>query len=252
MALVPAPPPDYAPYHLSIETYPRAPKVGTKTRIRLTISDPRTNASVKDFEAVHEKLLHLFIVNQDLEYFAHVHPILENGSFVYRVVFPRSGAYRLIADFLPVGGSPQLVQQTVVTSGYAGSLIPTARPSQDLTDKIVDNVRARLSMPTPVAGREQLLTVEFLDAATGAPISDLEPYLGAVGHLFLVSADLQTAAHSHPVAEMSANVGPAVVFQALFPRPGAYRFWIQVQRHQRILTVPFTVEVRPRDQIGDR
>src|SRR4051812_43107893 len=40
MTLVPAPPPDYAPYHLSLETYPRAPRVGSKTRIRLTITDP--------------------------------------------------------------------------------------------------------------------------------------------------------------------------------------------------------------------
>ena len=107
----------------------------------------------------------------------------------------------------------------------------------------------KLSMPPPVGGREQLLTFEFQDVATGSPISDLEPYLGAVGHLLLVSADLQTAAHSHPVAEMSAAVGPTVVFQALFPRAGASRFWVQFQRRGRVLVAPFTVVARPREQI---
>src|SRR3954447_7852282 len=101
MTLVPAPPPDYSAYHVAVETEPRAPRAGERTRVRLTISDPRTNGTVKDFETVHDKLLHMFVLNQDLEYFAHVHPTLENGSFVYTMVFPRPGAYRLIADFAP-------------------------------------------------------------------------------------------------------------------------------------------------------
>ena len=252
MPLVLAPPPDYAPYHVAIETSPRGPGVGTPTHIRLIVNDPRTNELVKNFETVHERLLHLFILSQDLTYFAHVHPALQSdGSFVYEEVFPNPGAYRLIADFLPVNGSPQFVQQTVVTSGYRGSLLPSARLTPDLADKIIDGVRIRLSMPSPVGGRAQLLTFEFLDASTGQPISDLEPYLGAVGHLLLVSADLQDAAHSHPVADMSAAVGPTVVFQALFPRATVYRFWIQVQRHGRVIAAPFTVAVRPREPVRD-
>jgi hypothetical protein len=251
MALVVAPPPNYAPYHLSIDTRPRAPKAGQPTRIRLLVADPRTDQAVKAFERVHERLLHLFILSQDLAYFAHVHPSQQmDGSFVYDAVFPSAGAYRLIADFLPVGGSPQLIQQTVVTSGYAGSLIPPARLAQDLSDKIVDDVRVKLSMPPPVGGREQLLTFELFDAASGAPVSDLQPYLGAVGHLLLASADLDSVAHSHPVADMSANIGPTIVFQANFPRAGMYRVWVQFQRNDRVLVAPFNVTVRAREPVG--
>ena len=253
MALVPAPPPDYTPYHLDVDTRPRGPIAGRNTEIHISIRDPRTNARVRDFERVHERILHLFILSQDLEYFAHVHPDLQrDGSFVQTAVLPRPGAYRLIADFLPAGGAPQLIQHSVVTAGYAGSLVPNARLLPDVGDKIVEGVRVKLSMAPAVAGREQLLTFEFADAVTGVPVSDLEPYLGAVGHLLLVSADLQTAAHSHPVADMSAAVGPTVVFQALFPRPGSYRFWVQFQRRGRVLVAPFTVAARPRDPMFER
>jgi hypothetical protein len=158
----------------------------------------------------------------------------------------------LIADFLPAGGSPQLLQRTVVTSGYDGSLVPNARLSPDIADKTVGGVRIKLSMPAPIGGREQLVTFEFFDAATGQPVSDLEPYLGAVGHLLLVSADLETVAHSHPVAEISAAVGPTVVFQALFPREGMYRIWVQFQRRGKVLVAPFTVAVRAREPMGAR
>jgi hypothetical protein len=208
---------------------------------------------VHDFERVHERILHFFVNSQDLEHFAHVHPELQaDGTFVQTTVLPRAGAYRLIADFLPAGGAPQLLQQSVVTAGYAGSLVPAAPLVKDLAEKILEGVRVKLSMPPPVAGREQLLTFEFEDAKTRAPVSDLEPYLGAVGHLLLVSADLQTVAHSHPVADMSASVGPTVVFQALFPRAGMYRFWVQFQRRGHVLVAPFTVQAVPRAQISAR
>jgi hypothetical protein len=250
MALVPAPLPGYAPYHLDVDTRPQAPIAGRPTDIRLSVRDPRTGKPVKDFERVHERIFHLFILSQDLEYFVHVHPTRQrDGSFVQTAVLPRPGVYRLLADFLPVGGAPQLVQQSVVTAGYAGSLMPGAALQPDVADKIVEGVRVKLSMPAAIAGREQLLTFEFWNAATGAPVADLEPYLGAVGHLLLVSADLQAAAHSHPVADMSGAVGPTVVFQAMFPRPGAYRFWVQFQRQGRILVAPFTVVARPANQV---
>jgi hypothetical protein len=253
MALVLAPPPNYEPYRLDFDIRPRAVTPRRKTEIRFTVRHPQTSAAVTRFELVHERVLHLFILSHDLDYFAHVHPDQQpDGSFVYTAMFPRPGAYRLIAEFLPVGGAPQLIQHSVVTAGYAGSLLPTAELSQDVADKVVDGVRVKLTMPEPVGGREQLVTFDLTDAVTGRPVSDLEPFLGATGHLLLVSADLQTAAHSHPVAEMSAVVGPTVVFQMLFPRAGRYRFWVQFQRKGRILTAPFTVSARPRDPIFGR
>ena len=115
---------------------------------------------------------------------------------------------------------------------------------RDTADKVLRDTRVKLTIPDPVAGREQLVTFDLEDTSTGAPVIDLQPYLGAAGHLLLVSADLAIAAHSHPVAEISRPGGPTVVFQMVFPRAGDYRMWVQFQRHGDVLTSSFTVPVK--------
>ena len=93
-------------------------------------ASPHTLATVRRFELVHERVFHLFIVSRELEYFAHVHPTLHaDGSLDVDVELPRAGVYQMIADFLPVGGSPQLVQKSIVTAGYTGVLFSRLRIS---------------------------------------------------------------------------------------------------------------------------
>lgn len=169
-----------------------------------------------------------------------------DGSLDVGVELPSPGVYQLIGDFLPIGGAPQLVQKSIVTAGYTGPLVAAPELAPDLTDKIVDTTRVTLTIPEALAGREQLVTFSLRDTVSGAAVTDLQPYLGAAGHLLLTSADLAIAAHSHPVAEMSAQGGPTVVFQLLFPRAGAYKLWVQFQRHGQVLTAAFTVPVKGR------
>ncbi len=246
MALVAATASRYDAYGLDIEIVPAALRPGQKARVRFAVREPRTQALVRDFELVHERLFHLFVVSRDLNHFEHIHPELRpDGSLDVDLQVPRPGVYQMIADFLPIGGAPQLVQKSFVTAGYDGPLheVPTLTP--DTSDKIVKGTRVKAIVPEPVAGREQLITFEFEDASTGAPITDLEPYLGA-GHLLLASADLAIVAHSHPVAELSTTRGSDVVFQVLFPRAGTYRFWVQFQRRGQVMTASFTVPVQAR------
>jgi len=243
MALVPATA-DYHPYHLDVDLTPRALRPGEKGRARFVVRDPASGAIVKRFEPVHERVFHLFIVSRDLEFFAHVHPSLHpDGSLDAEVVVPRAGAYQLIADFLPSGGSPQFVQRAFATAQFEGSFAQPPALVADVADKIDRDLTVHLVPPDVHAGREQLLTFELRNRASGAPITDLEPYLGAMGHLLAASADLAVAFHSHPVDAVSSPSGPNVVFQILFPRPGMYRLWAQFQRAGRVTTVSFTIPV---------
>ena len=245
MALVPRAA-DLAPYWLDLAEGTPPPAAGRPARLRFVIREPHDGKPVRSFTLLHERLLHLFVVSHDLSYFAHVHPeIREDGTFEQTVTLPRAGAYRLIADFAPEGGATQLLQKTIVTAGYRGSLRAGAPPAVDVGDKTADGLRVALAASEPIAGREQLLTFEVKDAATGEAVTDLEPFLGAPGHLLIVGSDLLTAAHSHPVAELSGAAGPDVVFQVLFPRAGVYRMWVQFQRAGRIVTAPFTVRAIP-------
>jgi hypothetical protein len=86
-----------------------------------------------------------------------------------------------------------------------------------------------------------VLTFRLADAQSGNPISDLEPFLGAPGHMLVVNADLTEADHVHP--EEPATRGPVVTFQPLMPAAGTYKLWFQFQRHGTVTTVPFVIAV---------
>jgi hypothetical protein len=74
------------------------------------------------------------------------------------------------------------------------------------------------------------------------PITNLQPYLGAMGHLVIISEDGNDFVHAHPV-EGATTSGP-IAFEAHFPRPGIYGGWGQFQRAGVVLTVPFVIEVK--------
>ena len=76
---------------------------------------------------------------------------------------------------------------------------------------------------------------------------DLEPYLGAFGHLMIIHQDGQTFVHSHPM-EDEAGIAQSklgnVAFNARFPKPGIYKAWGQFQRNDKVITIPFVFEVK--------
>jgi hypothetical protein len=248
MTLVPASQADYRPYLLDFDVVPKAVRAGHPALVHFAVRNPKTGAAIEGFEPVHERIFHLFIVSRDLEYFSHQHPTLRTkGALDLNVTLPRPGVYEFIGDYLPSGGAPQLQQRVVVTAGYAGPLNATPELADDLAEKIDEGTSVRLALSPLRAGREQLITFELHDVRTGLAIGDLEPYLGAAGHLFSASADLTAVFHSHPVEGVSSPAGPSIVFQVLCPRAGSYRLWLQFQRHGHLSTVAFTVPVAPND-----
>jgi hypothetical protein len=235
---------NYIPYAVDVQIAPRALRPGKRGRVQLSVRNPETGGIVRRFTTVHERVFHLFVVGYDLGYFAHIHPALtDNGVLSAELELPRAGVYELIGDFAPADGPPQLFRRAFATADYRAPLATPAAPVPDLADKIDQDVRVRLVPPDTRAGREQLLTFELRDTATDTPIVDLEPYLGAQGHMLVANTDFSVVFHSHPVAAVSSKSGPTVVFQVMFPRPGTYRAWTQFQRHGRVVTTPFTIAI---------
>ena len=101
--------------------------------VEIRVTNPTTGAPMKYFQIVHEKPIHLFIVSEDLEYFSHEHPRL-NASGVFQVDtrLPKSGTYKLLADFMPEGGTAQLISHIISTAGYKRSI------AQDITMPAAD------------------------------------------------------------------------------------------------------------------
>ena len=182
--------------------------------------------------------MHLFLVGDGLDYFAHEHPVPQpDGVFMLDVRLPKPGPYMAIAEFLPEGGTPQTFQQAF-TTGEA--FVRPASPAVDIAPQTVDGMRVSLDASKVAAGDTKALTFRIEDAASGAPVTDLEPYLGAGAHLLVVPADLTEAIHGHPTEDGS---GPAVSFAPLVPRAGRYKVWIQFQRGGKVSTASFVIDV---------
>jgi hypothetical protein len=244
MTLVRIPPPRLGEYLMDIAMMPS--RGGGGASLRLTISDPDTKRPVPSFVTTHERPLHLFVIDRSLEYFRHLHPVnIDAGVFETREALP-PGEYVAIADFLPQGGRAQMLQRAIVTPGFRGRIFPP--PPELIPDdseaKQRDGVRVRLQASGLLAGKEATLHFTLTDAASGQPIADLEPYLGAPGHLLIVNGALTEADHAHP--EEPTTGGPSITFQPLMPAAGRYKLWLQFQRRGVVSTVPFVVSVAGR------
>ena len=253
MRLVLTDPFDAREYEVEAQTDPRAVRPGRPFRLRLTIREPISRAVVRDLATVHDKRFHLFVISHDLEHYAHVHPEPQHdGSWALDVTVPRAGYYTLYSDFLPAGGTPQVVARPLVTAAFRGDLASSGAalvPDRVLSQRLGDMAVA-LAVPGGgfAAGREETFACHLTDRRTGAPVTDIEPYLAAWGHTLVVSEDTLSMVHAHPVelvpdGDAAARGGPTITFKALFPRAGRYRLWTQVKRHGEVATAVFTVDV---------
>lgn len=240
MALVPIPPPQAGEYHMDVDVLPSRAGSGA-SGLRVTLGDlSRRRPSLL---TVHDKRLHLFVIGEDLTYFQHVHPTqLADGRFEWTQAIP-AGEYMVVADFMPAGGTPQMLQRAVVTRGYnwtpnAASAAAALRPSSVAS---TGGVRAALVLPALVVGQTATVRVSLTNEVTGRPVADLEPYLSAPGHALMASADLTHVVHVHP--DEQETFGPTLSFQILPAVDGPYKLWVQVQRRGRVMTFPFVVAV---------
>lgn len=247
-------------YQLALTATPRSPQIGETVRLRFVIANPQTGARVKRFVLNHEKLFHLFLVSQDMTDYQHIHPqFAPDGSFTIETTLQRAGRYKLHADFFPVDGTPQIIHRELVTAGYGRVPAAPARLTPDATlTKTFAGLTVNLVLgdgSAPQAGAYVPLKYHLTDAQTGAPVTDLEPYLGAWGHTLILNADQSEYLHSHPTemlpdGEERAGLhgGPDVEFAAMFPAAGDYRIWTQFQRGGKVITASFTIRVQPAPQ----
>jgi hypothetical protein len=231
--------PDDTEYPLELKIAPKVFQAGDKVRLTFRITDPRNGKTVDHFEIVHDKLFHMFIASQDLEFFMHQHPVpQQDGTFHFDMTFPKPGLYRVVGDFYPSGSTPQLVARTVIVPGAPGSEIPLAdaQLKPELGVSHCENMDVELVMdpPQPVAGMKTLLFFRV------KPADGLEQYLSAWAHMLVASDDLIDLIHDHPFI---ADGGPQMQFNIVFPRARTYRIWVQFQRRGVVNTASFNVPV---------
>jgi len=219
-------------YPLSLTMDPSAVHRGDSVRLVLRILDPK-GKQAQHFELVHEKLMHLFVVSEDLEFFAHVHPNAEpDGSFVLTMRLPKPGMYRLLADYYPSGSTPQLSLETLYAQGRGTRA--HLNPSGGMLHGTNLTAALRLEPEELITGLQARLYY------TLEPSEGLERYLGAWGHMLIASEDSIDMMHLHPFL-----AGTSIIqYNVIFPRPGMYKVWSQFQRLGVVNTVVTAVKVK--------
>jgi len=217
-----------------------AAKANEETELTIQVKD-KNGKPVNTYDVNHEKLLHLIIVNHDLSFFNHIHPEFKgDGTFTVNTSFPAGGEYKVFSDFIPTGGANTTLSEWVKVEGKEGK--HTAITADAKLVKEVDGKEIELAMSATKPKEDVTLTFNIRDAKTKKGIDNLQPYLGAVGHVVILSKDAEQYLHVHPIDEKA--TGPEAQFATSFPQSGTYKIWGQFQHNGEVFTVPFVVNVK--------
>ncbi|MEU3400340.1 hypothetical protein [Streptomyces filamentosus] len=217
-------------YTLDLET--PAPPAGRST-LKFSIKDS-AGKKVTAFTTEHGKELHFIVASRDLTVFRHLHPEkAPDGTWTVAADLPAAGGYKAFADFKPAAKGAKGLTLGVdlgVPGAYAPKPLPAAAPTTT-----VDGYQVRLGGTLdPGKAGELRLTV----TKGGRPVTDLEPYLGAYGHLVALRQGDLAYLHVHP---NEGGPGPDVSFTATAPSGGTYRLFLDFQHEGKVRTAAFTV-----------
>ncbi|MBF6320557.1 hypothetical protein IU453_27830 [Nocardia cyriacigeorgica] len=194
---------------------------------------------VTDYTAIHDRELHLIVARRELTAFWHVHPQrAADGTWSVQLDLPEAGAYRVFTDIAPrgLGYTITLGADLAVAGNYAPLPIPD--PARTT---VVDGYEVELGGELVAGeGRQLTLTVR----KDGAPVTDLQPYLAAFGHLVVLRAGDLAYVHVHPNGEPGDGVtppGPDITFHTVAPGPGVYRLFLDFKHRGTVRTAAFTL-----------
>lgn len=223
----------------SQDGYTLTPVPSSPEEFAFRITGP-DGSTVTAFDIEHEQRMHLIVVRRDLSGFRHVHPQMDpDGVWRTPSPFEEPGVYRVFADFHPTGGAPLTLGTDVSIAGmYYPQPLPPPAPTST-----VDGYTVTLDGALE-PGHSGTLTLSV--TRDGVPVTDLEPYLGAYGHLVALRAGDLAYLHVHPegaVGDGQTNPGPDLRFTIEVPTAGTYRLYLDFQHAGVVRTAEFTLMV---------
>lgn len=209
-------------------------EAGAKVPVAFKILDA-DNRPVTRFAVRHTKKLHLIAVSKDFARFRHVHPVMAaDGTWTTDIALD-PGEWRLFADFQPVGGENVVLARDITLAG---------RP---VVTTDVDGYRVTAIGDLVAGGDGSMLELEV--TRNGLPVTDLEPYLGAYGHLVVLRETDMQYLHVHPE---DGPAGPKIRFHVEVPTAGTYHLYLDFKRagvvHTAAVVLPASA---PGDDMSD-
>ena len=217
-------------YRLELLSTPTAAARAAALSFRITGPD---GAPLTEYVPEHEKDLHLVVVRRDLTGYQHLHPTRDaQGRWAVPLALAEPGPYKVYADFQPAGRDRSLVLAADLTA--AGDYTPQPLPAPSGSTS-VDGYDVSLE-GTLVAGTSSRLTLTV--QRDGQPVTDLEPYLGAYGHLVALREGDLAYLHVHP--DGGTTAGPDVTFSADVASPATYRLFLDFAHGGEVRTAELT------------
>ncbi|GAB3213909.1 hypothetical protein ACQEU5_06995 [Marinactinospora thermotolerans] len=234
-----APPPggleiSHEGYTLDLDTFSGTP--GEEEPLSFRILGPE-GRPVTAFDESHDARMHLIVVGRDMAGYRHLHPEMDpDGTWSVPYEPSEPGPHRVITDFVPGedGAGHTLGADLAVPGDYA----PQPLPAPSSTARVDGYTVELRGDPSP--GGDGALT--FTVTRDGAAVDDLQPHLGAHGHLVALRAGDLAYLHAHP-EERDGETGPDIAFRAGFPSAGDYRLFLDFKHAGKVHTAEFTIRV---------
>lgn len=215
-------------------------RVGQSGELSFQIQDASGSAITK-YTNSHERELHLIVTRSDGSEYRHVHPVLDEATGTWSTpwTWDQAGSYRVYADFTPAGAeAPSLtLTRTVQVAGDFTPVTPQAT-RVDQVDGFTVSVDGDMMSGSP---SELTLSV----ARDGKPVTTLEPYLGAFGHLVALRQGDLAYLHVHAEGDepqAGDTAGPKIAFTAEAPTAGRYLLYLDFQVEGKVHTAEFVLD----------
>lgn len=227
------------------DTQTENPEVNRPSDYSFAIIDDRGERTL-NFEIVHEKIMHIIIVRDDLTQFQHVHPEFDSQTGVFtlkNLTLPTEGNYIMYLDFTPTETKSRIVKTEEFLIGESD-----LSRSPDFTDfskiQTIDKFKVTLDDENKkiVAGQDTKLRFT-VEAKSGVPIEHVERYLGEFGHLVIIREDTYEYIHAHPPAKSLTSLYNSIPFTVNFPSDGKYKMFLEFKYAQKIYRTEYSVTV---------
>lgn len=221
---------------------------GKAQAVALMLTDAKTGAPIgpNDLELVHTKKLHLLIIDESLTDYQHIHPVpgTKAGEWVFTFTPKFARTYRVWADSTRSGAD----QEYVFADLPAGSQKAPAPDANPVATAELNGLKFALSFDGAVkAGKGVMGSVAVIDTKSGKPFTQLQPIMGAFGHVVAFSRDWGSIEHVHPLGneptKESDRSGPVVGFHMQPANSGVLKIFVQILANGKETIVPFTVNV---------
>lgn len=225
-------------YVLSPITAPAV--VGETGELSFQIQDA-DGEPVTSYRTAHDKDLHLIVARSDGSRFEHVHPELDESTGTWSVpwTWADAGTYRVFADFTTAGeDAANLTLSRIVQVAGAFTPVETQPSRVDEVDGFTVSLEGDV-----VTGAASELTITI--SRDGEPVTELEPYLGAFGHLVALREGDLAFLHVHAEGDEPAagdTAGPEIVFFAEAPTACRYLLYLDFQVDGVVRTAEFVVD----------